>query len=48
MRTLLMALATGVAGISGSFAPAAAQSARPAFLESEFIFPLEHWHNHAS
>ena len=40
--------ATGVAGISGSFAPAAAQSARPAFLESEFIFPLEHWHNHAS
>ena len=48
MRTLLMALATGVAGISGSFAPAAAQSAQPAFLESEFIFPLEHWHNHAS
>ena len=48
MRTLLMALAAAAAGVSGFFAPTAAQSARPAFLESEFIFPLEHWHNHAS
>src|SRR5678815_550641 len=49
MRRLLMALATAVAGISGPFASVAAtQTGQSAFLESEVIFPMEHWHNHAS
>jgi hypothetical protein len=49
MRTFLTALTTLVAGIFGFFAPTAAtQTADHPFLESEFIFPLEHWHNHAS
>jgi predicted neuraminidase len=49
MRRLLMTLATVVAGISGPFATVAAtQPGQAPFLESELVFPLEHWHNHAS
>jgi predicted neuraminidase len=39
----IMALAAGLTWSS----PAAPKDERP-FLESELIFPLEHWHNHAS
>jgi predicted neuraminidase len=34
--------------ISFSFLAAFARGAEVPFLESEIIFPLEHWHNHAS
>ncbi|MEP6917795.1 MAG: exo-alpha-sialidase [Acidobacteriota bacterium] len=41
-------VATIVAAIAvGAAAPARVQSERP-FLTSEMLFPLEHWHNHAS
>lgn len=47
----LAKLALGIASafflLSSSRAAAAARPQKP-FIESELIFPLEHWHNHAS
>ena len=49
MRKILLLVTTAIAAISGSLAMSAAdQSANRPFLTSGFIFPLEHWHNHAS
>ena len=48
MRSILMALAAVVAGLAGPFGRAATQNGERPFLTSELIFPLEHWHNHAS
>ena len=42
-------LRAGILGlISFSFLAVLARGAEVPFLESEIIFPLEHWHNHAS
>ena len=48
MRSILMALAAVVAGLAGPFGRTATQNGERPFLTSELIFPLEHWHNHAS
>ena len=49
MRKLLLVLTAILAVVSGSGASAApGQAADRPFLTSELIFPLEHWHNHAS
>jgi predicted neuraminidase len=49
MRSVLTTLSAVVVCLCGALAPVAAtQSGQRAFLESEVIFPLEHWHNHAS
>lgn len=51
MKNALILLLTGsFIFIQASSARAAAASApdTPAFLETEILFPLEHWHNHAS
>ncbi len=46
---LVLVLAATLAAGSGSPASTAPrQTANPPFLHSEFVFPLEHWHNHAS
>jgi predicted neuraminidase len=48
-KLLLIVLAAFVAPVSGSLAGGApGQPASRPFLTSELIFPLEHWHNHAS
>jgi predicted neuraminidase len=49
MRSALIALTCVVAGFAGPLAstPSNQPGPRP-FLRSELIFPLEHWHNHAS
>jgi predicted neuraminidase len=48
MRTV-MALVTAAAAVaSAALAPGAPQDPDRPFLTSELIFPLEHWHNHAS
>ena len=49
MQRALVALTCAAAGLAGSFCwTAAAQNGDRPFLASEVIFPLEHWHNHAS
>jgi predicted neuraminidase len=49
MRKLLLVLTAILAVVSGSGASGApGQAADRPFLTSELIFPLEHWHNHAS
>jgi predicted neuraminidase len=49
MRNILLVLMAAVAAASGSLASSTPRQAgeRP-FLTSELVFPLEHWHNHAS
>lgn len=48
MRRVLTVLAAVIAATSGVAGLAGAQPADRPFLTSELIFPLEHWHNHAS
>ncbi|HMF59647.1 MAG TPA: hypothetical protein VK595_04715, partial [Vicinamibacterales bacterium] len=49
MRKLLLVLMAILTVVSGSGAAGApGQAADRPFLTSELIFPLEHWHNHAS
>ncbi len=49
MRRLLLVLTAVIAAVSGSGASSPpGQAADRPFLTSELIFPLEHWHNHAS
>jgi predicted neuraminidase len=49
MRKALLVLTAVIVAVSGSLASSApGQSAARPFLTSELIFPLEHWHNHAS
>ena len=48
MQRALVALTCAAAGLAGSVGrPRGPERDRP-FLASELIFPLEHWHNHAS
>src|SRR6476660_673776 len=49
MRTLLAIVTAGLIASSGALASSArTQRGDRPFLTSELIFPLEHWHNHAS
>ncbi len=49
MRSIATLVATAaVALTSGAVIPLAGQSGGRPFLTAELIFPLEHWHNHAS
>ena len=48
MRRVLTVLAAVIAATSGVAGLTGAQPADRPFLTSELIFPLEHWHNHAS
>jgi predicted neuraminidase len=50
MRRILFILtaAAALAATSGALAWSGRQAAERPFLTSELIFPLEHWHNHAS
>jgi predicted neuraminidase len=49
MRKALLVLTAVIVAVSGSLASSApGQPAARPFLTSELIFPLEHWHNHAS
>jgi predicted neuraminidase len=47
MRRILTVLAAVIAAAAGIIGKTGPQPDRP-FLTSELIFPLEHWHNHAS
>ncbi len=44
----LCVMAGVAAAVIIAIVPRPAEATAKAFLESEFIFPLEHWHNHAS
>jgi predicted neuraminidase len=48
MRTVRTLLVTAAAAASAALAWSAPQNTDRPFLTSELIFPLEHWHNHAS
>jgi predicted neuraminidase len=48
MGKVLMILAAALAAVSAAPAWNAPQPSDRPFLTSELIFPLEHWHNHAS
>lgn len=49
MRTFRLFLTAGLVAFGGASAlDGRSQSPDRAFLTSELIFPLEHWHNHAS
>src|SRR5687767_11255033 len=48
MRTLLILTTITLAAAGGHVTGDAAQATDRPFLTSELIFPLEHWHNHAS
>ncbi|MEN3337881.1 MAG: hypothetical protein V7647_1557 [Acidobacteriota bacterium] len=47
MKTLIL-LAAALLAAAGSIARDSRDSADRPFLASELVFPLEHWHNHAS
>ncbi len=48
MRSRVLALLASLLAASAAIAAAPGQKAEQPFLTAELIFPLEHWHNHAS
>jgi len=48
MRKVLIVLTAALAATSGAVAWSGRQTTERPFLTAELIFPLEHWHNHAS
>lgn len=47
-RSLIRLLAAAAVAWSFALTTAAAAASQSPFIQSELIFPLEHWHNHAS